>query len=735
MNIQDKYEKLILQYNISDVIPEYEKYICAKHIFNDFYCYLLLKGNNIIFVASNMTDILWFSRKYKIPVKQFLMIEDDDVEKYKIQKDVVYIVVSYARQYEISSILIRKNVDPIRLYDVFDMKGLHFSGTFFDIYHTNMNDFKTKKMSYDFKDFDINKIFFFHRRIYESSTDQEVKLLYLRFMIFDCAYAYDFITLKKCLELLSNFDQVDKNRYIEFYTAIEDLLGNIKYMLDKRSHNDVIMFWLDALEYGEDRSVDFLKSLDKTAIVFENMYTVTPFTSTTFKTLLTGKTAVDGENYKIEKIGDYNSNLIQMLNKNGYQFKYYGNLQIPENDICADNLYSIYTPISVLIWDSIVNILETDQPLFCMLHEVLHTHNPFISFDVIGEEYVYCEERPGLQTENEQLLAKNQVMPSRKYVDKQLSFWNNLVPKKMFKIYMSDHGHTTFGKFHSIFKVQQRDLYPMHVNNLLSYAEFSWLIDCIIKKDIKQIIKKENSFVMVQDIPFYNKMVILSAIEDIETFETTPFAGYQGIITKEDTYLKYNDGVEMYVKNVMDGIPFSQKRMIELRGHLSNQYVDVYKEPKFKYCKYIYNAIKNRDEKRMQGIVNEIIFLFEGFEGKRVALRGGGIHTLRLLMILPDRIVKKISYILDQNTECLGGKLGIPVCSLNEICREEIDIIVISSYDFDKEWKEELSHYVDVQCIISLYDYLDQKGYECKKEFYRYSYKKEDFGEVECEQH
>lgn len=727
MEIWEKYEDLIIQYQISDIIPEYEKFILAKRLFASFYEQLRAKTGKVILIASNLTDILWFSRQFDIPESLFLLINDDASDQLEISRDVTYLVISYLYQYDISDRLIKEGADPICLYDMFRNKGFYFTGNFFDIFHTNMIEFKTKEVSWDYKDFDINRIYFEHRRMYEHSKDKAIKLLYLKYMIFDCAFVCDFVTLKKCVELISSNDNIKTDRYTSFYKAVQQLLDEVEIKLSNRQSKDVMMYWLDALEYGEDQSVEFLKSLDDTSLVCDNMYTVTPFTSTTYRTLMTGKTVVDDQNYKIEKIGEHNSNFIKMLKENGYQYRYYGNLQIPEQNVCSRNLYSVYTPISMLIWDAVMDILESEKPLFCMLHEVLQTHNPFISFDLEGEEYVGCEEHPGVQTESEKLIAQKQIMPSRKYVDKQLKFWNEILPGQMFKIYMSDHGHTTFGRFHPMFKVQQSNLKPLHINNLLSYVSFSWIIESILKEDIDQLVKSECQSVIVQDIPFYNKDVVKMILDNIEEFEATYWSGYQGIITKEDIFIKYNDGAELYVGNRKNKKKFSQEHISKLRKLLHTNCTDVYKESKFKDSRLIFNAIKHRNVDLMDKRIRIILDLFRSFGNQRIALRGGGIHTIRLLMILPDEVIENICCIIDKDKECYAGTLGFPIWTMDELSKDKIDKVVISSFDFDQIWKKELSNYLDKAQVVSIYDYLETQGVICQKEFYRYHYQKEDF--------
>ena len=87
-----------------------------------------------------------------------------------------------------------------------------------------------------------------------------------------------------------------------------------------------------------------------------------------------------------------------------------------------------------------------------------------------------------------------------------------------------------------------------------------------------------------------------------------------------------------------------------------------------------------------------------------------------------------MKYIIDMDPNCLASKLGIKVVIPSEIANYSINYIVISSYDYEKQWSEELRILGKGDWIVrELYTELTNNGITCTKEFYKRDYIKSDF--------
>lgn len=197
--------------------------------------------------------------------------------------------------------------------------------------------------------------------------------------------------------------------------------------------------------------------------------------------------------------------------------------------------------------------------------------------------------------------------------------------------------------------------------------------------------------------------------------------------------ISYQHGVEYYQKYENDEVCVTNERLNYLRSCLSKSKIDIYQEEKFKYSRIIWRAYQKCSkrtadiEKRKYQIIKQI---FEKIpEYKIIAIRGGGIHTLRLLMLLSSVQRERVSYIIDRNPNCFACKIGIKVLRPEEMQNINLDYIIVSSYEFGEQWKAELSeeNRTNSVTIIDPYEEFAKNDIVCKKEFYKKDFIREDF--------
>ncbi|MBQ3513260.1 MAG: hypothetical protein IJA32_05605 [Lachnospiraceae bacterium] len=732
MDIEAILNQLIFQYNIDKHMPKYGLYVKAKKIAKDVVKELSEKYSKIILIGSKETDIKWFRScicnrgviEFCVDSKEKIEISDE----YLKQENCLLNISLHKRDW-IKQEFAEKQVFLFDLYDIFQKNDLFFSDDFYDVYQCEYYSFRGGKPSHDMADFDMNHIFFRHRREFEEEKNDEIKRKKLEVLIFDLVFAKDFLLLKEYIDIYVNeYDSEFSKEYIDFYHAVENLLHDIKMKLQAREQKDCIMVWLDALEYGEDKTLSFFDKIHEDCISFEKIFTVTPYTGPTFKTLFSKSRTVEENSYKITKVGKNNSELINALEQRNYEFQYHGYLKLAE-EYEPLHYYTIYSTITELYWNIIGSILLSEQKFFCVLHEVLQTHVPYISLGLKGENCSFTEDYPGQQQEWEVMARNCQVMESREYVDKQLKFWSNLLPERMYKIYMSDHGHTFFGRYHAILKIQQKDILPMKCEKVVSYYDF----DKIVLQVLDHYCIKEDELckgnAIIQDVDYYNKDYILT-IANENDFSPDELIGYQGIVTEKDMLLHYKHGVEYYQKLVNDEEMVSDQRLEYLRNMLSKKEIDIETEEKFQYSRIVWNAYrrckertKDIEEKKIELIKN----IFNNIPSDAIlAIRGGGRPTVRLLMMLEEELRRKVCYLVDRNKECPAGRMGIKVINQEEMKDYHIDFLLLSSYQYRDVWKEEMIPFQNIK-IIDMYDIFKENGIYCNRDFYHLTYEKEDF--------
>ena len=240
--------------------------------------------------------------------------------------------------------------------------------------------------------------------------------------------------------------------------------------------------------------------------------------------------------------------------------------------------------------------------------------------------------------------------------------------------------------------------------------------------------KLQAEYVLIQDVDYYNPVYIEALLERCD-FHPEEMFGYQGVVTQTDMLIKHNNGTRFYQKHHNDGVMVTDERMSYLESLISKKQINVWEEDKFEASRKIYAAwnksnarCKVEEEKKLQIIMN----IFKGIkDGTTLAIRGGGIHTLRMLMVLPYELRQKVSYIIDCDKNCVAGKLGVCVISPDELEDYAIDTIILSSFDFRGAWKESLKSFSGA--LMDVYDAFEEQGIYCTRDFYRRTFCPEDF--------
>lgn len=735
MDINLELAELIHKYHVDEFSPFFYRSCRAEGLAKKIYESL----DDVVLVGTKHIDIVWFQRTVcGRDVTAILLGEenaDEQLRKFENYKG-VFLMISYYGRDEAMVRLLESGLHAVCLYEEFEKEGILFTDNFYDVYGEECIKRWSNEPTRDFTVFDINKIFFDHRRRFELETDLNKRRTALKKVIFDCVYAKDFLTLKKYIDVFQKqFEGEERERYLSFYKEVEKLLAKIKSALADRGQRDCIMIWLDELEYGEDEDMTFLHGLNDSSLVFPNVYTVTPHTSHTLKTIFAKRRPIEEESHKLIQMDRENSIFLAALEQHNYKFQYYGEENLGfrfRGGYIARHYYSLYYSFTQTYWDVIGDILKhsAEDSLFCVLHELFQTHLPFVSMGLTGEQYLrYIEWLPGCLPDEK--IYGRQALESREYVDRQLEFFGGLLPDEMFKIYMSDHGHTFFGRYHCILKIQQKDLKPQICEDLLSWYDFDKLFFGLIDGKSVNELNIQNDYVVIQDTEYYGRDLI---IHDLKKRKISPLLlndhGFQGVVTKVDLFMCYNDGRELYQKICNDECMVTDERLEYMRGITSRKRIDLSTEEKFRYSRLLQQIVercRTRTAERQEEKLNIIRNVFAEIpEGKILALRGGGLSSLRLLMLLDENSRKKVRYVIDADKECYAGKVGVKVISVEEADGYQIEKVIISSFGNRYEWKKECVNSLKAE-VVDLYDIFEQHGIECQEDFCDLEYAEEDF--------
>lgn len=729
MDIGRRLDSLILKYGVDRYHPKFKVKLASERAIHDFA--KVFSNKKWIVIARNRVDLQAFCAEVdKAQIVQVLLYADMKSETITMlreaQQENLILIVSFNDRHRVKGQLQDAGIRAFCLYDFFSSKGVPIWGDFFDIFgegylvdDKHAVDEVRASMVYQ----DVNYIFFSDRRDYECAEAKEYKQIYLARMIFDSAYVRDIEGMNQFIRIYAEEQYDGFERYLSFMAEVDILIAEIKERISLRKQKDIIVFWLDALEYGEDRSMPWLSSMSECGLEFSRAYTVTPYTHSTARTLFDQKYIVD--DHAFNRKVDSKCQLVKKLKDKGYKVNFYAQLADVDYEIKGKFSQNKYTPLSQICWEYLRSLIKSDGPVFAMLHEFFQTHFPYVSMGITGLEYL----SPAFGDAIGKKDFTAQMEQSQRYTDRILKFYTGLLNEHAFKIYMSDHGHTYsyFDKFHTIFRVIQKDIKPQKIDGIFSYISFGRLIEKLIDgdTDYRDIISE---YAKIQDTDFYNRKIIKSILDQWP--QAIPhYFGYEGIVTDQGHYLRYSDGREEYY-NLNPGKPVTRE-WVEKTAKLCPDYPDdILENDKFKYSRNMHDTIDRylkRNGSFEEAKKKAVIDIFEQLpENAAVALRGGGEHSYYLWLTLPWRLREKISCVIDRDPHCMASRIGLPVISLDQLCEKGVSHVMISSFNYEAEWSEELRNVMGDFKIIPFYEELKNRGIACKNAFYQMEFSKED---------
>jgi hypothetical protein len=683
MNEFDKIlDDLLIKYNYYESCPDFLKYVQAKEIIPGLIkrvqiyeqitiVSLTPKDRYVLkpYLGELVDRVAYIDLAFPLQEKDILCLRESMGEK----KGIV-LLVSFLFYREFAIELHKAGIETISLYEYFITQGLCFSREFYSY----------RPVSYTFPDSELliswmqpsNEYYLFYqyRSRYEQVDDPTLREFYLRSLIFICIDMRDFIYASKYLEEYRSLIPEKAAEILEIETIISKCLSQLQSKLHERQQNDLILFLLDSLEYGDDAQMPFLHEQSTRGITFENAYTVTPNTNPTLRTILCEKTVIDDQSFLIETINREQSPIIRFLEDNEYFFTYFGFSDLIDFAYKGQSYITSDTSQSRIYWLAIGEIISSTKPVCVILHELTSTHEPYIS-NSIHEGFLYCSSRRTLEWKQE----IDQKKLSAIYTDEQLSFYSSFFPKQVKRIYFSDHGTTRLGRIHTILTMQWEGCPSYTVSGLFSYINFSKLLKEIINDRIENLHLLCTDYLLFQDVDKYNPLLIDRILHQGQG-DYYPQLGpsYRGIVTNDSIFIRYRDGSECYWRTITNKSFFTQEELKKLRCLAGEKFLELENYAYFQYSRRftrLTNHYKKRTGAYEERKLARIKQLFEHeYVGKKIAIRGGGFTTFQFL--LWGDLYSHVDCIVDLDKNALVGKLGFEVLTPQEAYERPIDLLI-----------------------------------------------------------
>lgn len=733
MDINAALDEIIFKYHLDRCYPHYRDKVEAEKILRNVINTIVKTGRKTLFIGNDKTGIEFIRNISREAACIFLKVYDSDgilssqFEEINWEEYEAVYLVSFSGAEYAEDWLRRHSIQYNWIYDVFEWEGVFLQRDFFllgkeDLFSVICKDgIHTRNGITE----SVQCELFCQQSKYENSRDLRTKGIALEKCLFLSLYMRNFILAKKYIQLLSR----ENKKYEEVWEEILELLKCIQDTMNENMHENIVLYWLDAIPYGDEKDMPYLRSIMQESVVFENAFAYIANTHPVLREMFLGKHDTDDETYNITEITDDNSPLICFLKEQGYDIKiisgYFCN-NFPYKYVSEQFYIDWYIPSSMVLWDMLCNMFRQKQKTLYIIH-AMDAHYPYLSSKLEKSNYLNKNIRYKL---------------ARQELDEQLAFYDTFVDKNMLHIYMSDHGNTGVRRHHVLFNIYSKKLQAKKISDFFSFTDFGTVLKQIIMHGVIKDDEFVKKYVEIGRFDRYSSREIGNILK-IKKGLPLEFVGYKGIIDEEYAYIYYNTGKEWIQRR--DNIPLCDPMLFyecssdicapaqlpHYRDLLTEYPRELIGKEKFRYSRYLYklyhNILQHNNMPERVEVINQML---NKYADGSVAIRMGGVTSVMLYYILSENNRRKIWGFIDNDEDCLCRGIQLPIISLKKISDMPdlgVKAVILPSYTHIKMLREECQGYPDRIDVLDIYDAFDKNGIRCQEDFYKMRGTDEDY--------
>ena len=722
-NYDDILNQLIIEYGIDRHHDNFQTYLESIKFINKF-----MEGKKFRLIG-DPTDIRMFqSVLKKTSVEMQCSNQNNDKTSSKADYRLV-LIVSYSFDQDelvrLKQLYGDNNV--FLLYDTLEQAGICCNTEFYDVL-CGVRQLPFGRKTGLFSAENYYEALYRDKKGYKEATSENQRQFYLERIIFDFAFIRDFLSLRKWVQIYCSMKYSNMEQYSSFWHEVEKMLSQMRKC--RMNEENIYMYWLDGLGYGEEIGMPYLRRQADKSVYFENAYTVMGTTSCTMKALFLQKAPIEDQSYKIAKVHEQESELLLYLKEKGFEFRYLGDLNLFEDKL-YENGITLLMPCTMLYWKVLCAVCnQWERKVFYLIHESAETHWPFLN----GMLEDFCKYDIAFTREDIcNPLILNQRELGKKYLDEQLEFYDRFLPERSIRIFMSDHGsypgfQLIGGNTHTNFFVKNWEKQSLVIKKMFSYLHFTQLVKKIIDPIAVQWDEIIDDYALIEELDPYSDFRVRELLKEKRSLALFGGVAIRGVVVDNEQYFLRATGEEEYyirpsVVNRID-VPECQERIKVLRQMAGETFINVFEEDFFKNTRLIrrvIDAYHMRIGKEEPGIVLLREAVSKIAADKVIAVRGGGEHTIYLLGII-GKYLHRIKYIVDQDIshpelfEGVGfhGQLISP----EDMQSKKIDVVILSSLKYLGEMRKEMEQSQKNYQVIDIYEELEKRGIAWEGAFY-----------------
>lgn len=602
------------------------------------------------------------------------------------------------------------------LYDYFSMHGLHLEDEFHrltidDVPDTQNGAGRTPFPSKGKWRNNLIAEYLLQKEKYQKESDAERKRFFWEKQFALAVYFKNFILVGELVEQAVKAGLRIEKRFLDAWVELQDLVRDVRREIEKRSAEDVILIWMDAVGYGDGDIMPYFQEQVQEGVTFQNAFTVMPNTNPTMRTIMNSEMEVDDYGYQKTEINE-NCRLISYMQKRGYEIKAISSDWTGwKEEFMTDEKHDLYAPASEILWDVWRWLLLERRKLFLLVHLMIETHYPHLSVKMSYGK------------------TKGNYKKGRMEMDGQMRYYLSAVNKRAVRIFMSDHGQWSNIKNMQVNLVVVQQMIPhQEIRGMFSLVNFYKLMQQVVEEHGVDERELTQDYVKMQTLDFYNPIWVKGIIGGKKPLELGLF-GYRGIADQKYIYQRYNMGKEVLVERGKymfevhiqpEADEICDKSLLPHYRELAGENPPgFYEDEKFRYTKFQYKLYENFQKYRNPAfaLLNQFIGTYPD---NSVAIRLGGEHSMEVYFWLSAENRKKVHCFIDNDPECNCSKLDdARIVPLSEaFTHKEIKAVLLSSYFNLPMLKKEAESYPEDVQVLDVYDYFAKNGCKMEHDFF-----------------
>lgn len=473
------------------------------------------------------------------------IIATEQMSQYKFNK---IILTGFAERYQMRRDIAAydSSIEIIDIYEILEKRGRRYDEVFcertIDGFYLDYLDLESARINY------------------EKSSGPEEARKNLKLLIQAYLQYRDFVYANFYIEEYIDRRYDDSHSFarlkIELARFFEDVKEKIKVMPGK----NVFTFVLDALSFDASKRMPFLEKLSENSLSFCNAFSSGFNTRSFTYSLLTGKSYVEDEIYKIDKLKKEDSGFLLETAASGCKVKHISTGYFIF--LCKINDYKAYGTIQpILYWNLLTEILSEPGDCVYFIHS-MESHKPYYSGHPSKALLHYTSEyrsgacTPKFEGTPEEISRQRYEhveclkQDVYQYVDRQLEFYLGFLNlDKDAVIIASDHleDYALTKALDLPFTLDMQKVSLIIHSNTAKTGVYEDIYSTInMSSLLRQLIRGEKElkisridYARQEQCPFYGKNL------KREDFSINAY-GYVNFVTNTEKYIFYLDGSERY---------------------------------------------------------------------------------------------------------------------------------------------------------------------------------------------